>query len=37
MNKEDIINTNMQWRLCDCTLDKGHCLCEINNKDEEKI
>ena len=35
--KEDIINTNMQWRLCDCTLDKGHCLCEINNNDEKKI
>lgn len=39
MNKEDIINTNMQWRLCDCTLDKGYCLCDNpNNKEEhEKI
>jgi hypothetical protein len=35
MKKEDIINTNMQWRLCDCTLDEGHCLCEINNEDEK--
>ena len=38
MKKEEIINKNMQWRLCDCTLDKGYCLCKTNdNEDNQKL
>ena len=36
MKKEEIINKNMQWRLCDCTLDKGYCLCKTNNNEENQ-
>jgi len=36
MKKEDIINKNMQWRLCDCTLDKGYCLCKTKTDEENQ-
>ena len=36
MKEENIINKNMQWRLCDCTLDKGYCLCKTNNNEEDQ-
>jgi hypothetical protein len=36
MKEENIINKNMQWRLCDCTLDKGYCLCKTETDEKNK-
>ena len=36
ITQENIINKNMQWRLCDCKLDKGYCLCKIETDEENK-
>jgi hypothetical protein len=36
MKKEDIINKNMQWRLCDCNLKVGQCLCKLKTEDNDE-
>lgn len=32
MKEEDIVNKNMEWRKCDCWLNVGSCLCEIETE-----
>ena len=35
MKEEDMVNKNMQWRKCDCWLNVGSCLCEIETNKTE--
>ncbi len=35
MKEEDIVNKNMQWRICDCSLNVDSCLCKIETNKTE--